>query len=46
MQTKTKLGNSEVIGAVDQAVSTMLANYLEENPKDARLIVQKVILAA
>jgi DNA gyrase subunit B len=45
-QTKTKLGNSEVIGAVDQAVSTMLANYLEENPKDARLIVQKVILAA
>ena len=45
-QTKTKLGNSEVIGAVDQAVSTMLSNYLEENPKDARLIVQKVILAA
>ena len=45
-QTKTKLGNSEVIGAVDQAVSTMLANHLEENPKDARLIVQKVILAA
>ncbi len=45
-QTKTKLGNSEVIGAVDQAVSTMLTNYLEENPKDARLIVQKVILAA
>jgi DNA gyrase subunit B len=45
-QTKTKLGNSEVIGAVDQAVSNMLANYLEENPKDARLIVQKVILAA
>lgn len=45
-QTKTKLGNSEVIGAVDQAVSTMLANYLEENPKDARIIVQKVILAA
>jgi DNA gyrase subunit B len=45
-QTKTKLGNSEVIGAVDQAVSSMLANYLEENPKDARQIVQKVILAA
>ena len=45
-QTKTKLGNSEVIGAVDQAVSTMLTNYLEENPKDAKIIVQKVILAA
>jgi DNA gyrase subunit B len=45
-QTKTKLGNSEVMGAVDQAVSNMLTNYLEENPKDARLIVQKVILAA
>jgi DNA gyrase subunit B len=45
-QTKTKLGNSEVMGAVDTAVSTMLANYLEENPKDARVIVQKVILAA
>ena len=45
-QTKTKLGNSEVIGAVDQAVSAMLTNYLEENPKDARIIVQKVILAA
>ncbi|MCE5347857.1 MAG: DNA topoisomerase (ATP-hydrolyzing) subunit B [Bacteroidales bacterium] len=45
-QTKTKLGNSEVIGAVDQAVCTMLTNYLEENPKDARTIVQKVILAA
>ncbi len=45
-QTKTKLGNSEVMGAVDQAVSTMLANYLEENPKDAKAIVQKVILAA
>jgi DNA gyrase subunit B len=45
-QTKTKLGNSEVMGAVDQAVSTMLSNYLEENPKDARVIVQKVILAA
>ena len=45
-QTKTKLGNSEVMGAVDQAVSTMLSNYLEENPKDARTIVLKVILAA
>jgi len=45
-QTKTKLGNSEVMGAVDQAVSMMLTNYLEENPKDARIIVQKVILAA
>jgi DNA gyrase subunit B len=45
-QTKTKLGNSEVSLAVDQAVSTMLANYLEEHPKDARTIVQKVIMAA
>lgn len=45
-QTKTKLGNSEVMGAVDQAISAGLANYLEENPKDARTIVQKVILAA
>ncbi|MDX9696511.1 MAG: DNA topoisomerase (ATP-hydrolyzing) subunit B, partial [Bacteroidales bacterium] len=45
-QTKTKLGNSEVMGAVDQAVSEQLANYLEENPKEARIIVQKVILAA
>ncbi len=45
-QTKTKLGNTEVMGAVDVAVSTMLSNYLEENPKDARSIVQKVILAA
>lgn len=45
-QTKTKLGNSEVMGSVDQAVSSMLSNYLEENPKDARTIVQKVILAA
>lgn len=45
-QTKTKLGNSEVMGAVDQAVSTMLTHYLEENPKDAKIIVQKVILAA
>jgi DNA gyrase subunit B len=45
-QTKTKLGNSEVSIAVDQAVSTMLANYLEEHPKDAKTIVQKVIMAA
>ncbi len=45
-QTKTKLGNNEVMGAVDQAVSEMLANYLEENPKEARMIVDKVILAA
>ena len=45
-QTKTKLGNSDVMGAVDQAVSEALGNYLEENPKDARIIVQKVILAA
>jgi len=45
-QTKTKLGNSDVSLFVDQAVSTMLANYLEENPKDAKIIVQKVILAA
>lgn len=45
-QTKTKLGNSEVSLSVDQAVSEMLKNYLEENPKDAKIIVQKVILAA
>ncbi len=45
-QTKTKLGNSEVSGAVDQVVSEMLTNYLEENPKDAKTIVNKVILAA
>lgn len=45
-QTKTKLGNNEVIGAVDVAVSEMLSNYLEENPKHARAIVDKVILAA
>ncbi|MFO7371397.1 MAG: DNA topoisomerase (ATP-hydrolyzing) subunit B [Bacteroidales bacterium] len=45
-QTKTKLGNSEVMGLVDQAVSSALSNFLEENPKDAKIIVQKVILAA
>ena len=45
-QTKTKLGNSEVSGAVDTCVSDMLNNYLEENPKEARQIVQKVVLAA
>ncbi len=45
-QTKTKLGNSEVMAAVSQAVSTALENYLEENPKDARTIVDKVIMAA
>jgi len=45
-QTKTKLGNREVSSAVSQAVSEMLTNYLEENPEDAKVIVQKVILAA
>ena len=45
-QTKTKLGNSEVIGAVQTAVSEALRNYLEENPRQARTIVDKVILAA
>ena len=45
-QTKTKLGNSEVMAAASQAVSTALENYLEENPKDARTIVDKVIMAA
>ena len=45
-QTKTKLGNNEVMGAVDVAVSEMLSNYLEEHPKQAKLIVDKVILAA
>jgi DNA gyrase subunit B len=45
-QTKTKLGNNEVMGAVDAAVSDMLANYLEEHPREARTIVNKVILAA
>ncbi len=45
-QTKTKLGNNEVMGVVDQAVSEMLNNYLEEHPREARSIVNKVILAA
>jgi DNA gyrase subunit B len=45
-QTKTKLGNREVSAAVSQAVSEMLENYLEEHPNDAKIIVQKVILAA
>ncbi|MBT7241921.1 MAG: DNA topoisomerase IV subunit B, partial [Flavobacteriaceae bacterium] len=45
-QTKTKLGNREVSAAVSQSVSEMLENYLEENPNDAKTIVQKVILAA
>ena len=45
-QTKTKLGNDEVSAAVDGALSEALSNYLEENPKDAKAIVQKVILAA
>ncbi len=45
-QTKTKLGNSEVVAAVSQATSSALENYLEENPREAKLIVDKVILAA
>ena len=45
-QTKTKLGNNEVTGVVDQCVGEMLNNYLEEHPKEAKMIVQKVILAA
>lgn len=45
-QTKTKLGNRDVSAAVSQAVSEMLSDYLEENPSDAKTIVQKVILAA
>ena len=45
-QTKTKLGNSDVMGAVDILVGEMLNNYLEEHPREARTIVQKVILAA
>ncbi|WP_179315609.1 DNA topoisomerase (ATP-hydrolyzing) subunit B [Winogradskyella undariae] len=45
-QTKTKLGNREVSAAVSQSVSEMLTDYLEEHPEDAKVIVQKVILAA
>jgi len=45
-QTKTKLGNSDIMGTVDQLVSEYLAYYLEEHPKEARTIVNKVILAA
>ena len=45
-QTKTKLGNNEVMGAVDMTVGEMLDNYLMENPKEARIIVDKVIIAA
>ncbi len=45
-QTKTKLGNREVSSAVSQSVSQMLENYLEENPEDSKIIVQKIILAA
>ncbi|MCK9204130.1 MAG: DNA topoisomerase (ATP-hydrolyzing) subunit B [Bacteroidales bacterium] len=45
-QTKTKLGNNEVMGVVDQITSEILTNYLEEHPKEARTIVNKVILAA
>ncbi|NGM60342.1 DNA topoisomerase (ATP-hydrolyzing) subunit B [Sphingobacterium sp. SGG-5] len=45
-QTKTKLGNTEVMGAVDVAVGEILGAYLEENPREAKIIVQKVIIAA
>ena len=45
-QTKTKLGNSEVIGAVDQAIAEALGYYLEEHPKEAKIIIEKVVLAA
>jgi len=45
-QTKTKLGNNEVMGAVDVAVGEILGSYLEENPREAKTIVQKVIIAA
>ncbi|MDR3127501.1 MAG: DNA topoisomerase (ATP-hydrolyzing) subunit B [Tannerellaceae bacterium] len=45
-QTKTKLGNTEVMGAVDMAIGEALGNYLEEHPKEAKIIVDKVILAA
>ncbi len=45
-QTKTKLGNNEVMGVVDTTLSRVLESYLEENPKDAKIIISKVILAA
>jgi len=45
-QTKTKLGNNDVMGAVDMTVGEMLENFLQENPKEAKIIVDKVILAA
>ena len=45
-QTKTKLGNKEVLGAVDKIVGDMLTNYLEEHPNESKIIVQKVLLAA
>jgi DNA gyrase subunit B len=45
-QTKTKLGNSDAMGAVDQAVGEILQNYLEEHPREAKMIVSKVVLAA
>jgi DNA gyrase subunit B len=45
-QTKSKLGNNEVIGAVDSAVGEILGNFLEENPREAKLIVNKVVIAA
>ncbi len=45
-QTKTKLGNNEVMGVVDSTLSRVLVAYLEENPRDAKIIIQKVILAA
>lgn len=45
-QTKTKLGNNDVMGAVDMAVGEILGIYLEENPKEAKIIVQKVVIAA
>jgi DNA gyrase subunit B len=45
-QTKTKLGNNDVMGIVDQAVGEALGNYLEENPKQAKTIIEKVVLAA
>lgn len=45
-QTKTKLGNNDVMGIVDQAVSEAIGNYLEENPKQAKTIIEKVVLAA